>query len=54
MGLRRAGEEPLGPGQEVLLPAVDERRVDAVVPGQIVDRPVPLVSGQGDLRLVRW
>ena len=42
---RRPGEESLSPGQEVLLPAVDERRVDAVVPGQLVDRLVALVSG---------
>ena len=43
----------LGPGQELLLPAVDQRRVDAVVPGQLVDRAVPLEGGQGDLGLER-
>src|SRR3954470_6339337 len=51
--LGRAPEEALGPGQELLLPAVDECRVDAVVPGQLVDRAVPLQGGQGDLGLER-
>ena len=51
--LGRAPEDALRPGQELLLPAVDERRVDAVVPGQLVDRPVPLEGGQGDLGLER-
>src|SRR5450432_2410312 len=53
LGVGRPGEESLGPGEEVLLPAMDERWVDAVVPGQLVDRLVPLVSGQCDLRLER-
>src|SRR3954471_18005926 len=51
--LGRAPEEALGPGQELLLPAVDERRVEAVVAGQVVDRPVPLEGGQGDQGLER-
>ena len=51
--LGRAAEDALGPGQELLLPAVDQRRVDAVVPGQLVDRLVPLERGQGDLGLER-
>ena len=53
-GLGPAGEHRLGPGEQVLLPTVDQRRVDAVVPGQLVDGLVPLVSGQCDLRLERW
>src|ERR1700712_3579212 len=36
LGLGGSGEEALGPGQELLLPAVDQRRVDAVVAGQFV------------------
>jgi hypothetical protein len=40
--LGRAAEDTLGPGQELLLPPVDERRVDAVMPGELVDRAVPL------------
>ncbi len=32
---------------------MDERRVDAVVPGQLVDRAVPLEGGQGNLGLER-
>jgi hypothetical protein len=45
------GEDRLGAGEGLLLPAVDEGRVDAVVAGQFVDGPVPLQGGQGDLRL---
>src|SRR5512135_552825 len=51
--LCRAPEDRLGPGDQLLLPAVDQRRVDAVVTGQFVDGAVPLVGGQGDLGLER-
>ena len=47
-------KRPLGPGHEVLLPAMDERRVNGVVTGQRVNRLVTLVCGQGDLGLERW
>jgi hypothetical protein len=49
----RPGEEPLGPGHQVLLPAVDERRVDGVMAGQFIDRLVSLESSQCDLGLER-
>jgi hypothetical protein len=51
--LRRAAEDPLGPGQELLLPAVDQGRVDLELPGQLVGRAIPLEGGQGDLGLER-
>ena len=49
----RAAEDRLGAPDELLLPGADQRRMDAVVPGQLVDRLVPLVGGQGDLGLER-
>ncbi len=52
-GLGPFGEELLGPGQERLLPGVDERRVDIELPGQLVDGTVPLGGGQGDPGLER-
>src|SRR5207244_2861318 len=47
------GEHRLDPGEEVLLPAVAQRRVAAVVPGQFVDRAVAFERRQGDLGLER-
>ena len=51
--LGRTAEDAFRSGQELFLPAVDQRRVDAVVPDQFVDRPVPLEGSQGDLGLER-
>jgi hypothetical protein len=51
--LGRTAEDPLGADEKLLLPAVDQRRMDAVVSGQFVDRAVALVGGQRDLRLER-
>jgi hypothetical protein len=42
-----------GPLEQLLLPGVNEGRVDVVLPGQFVDRAVALQSGQGDLGLER-
>src|SRR5512135_2429297 len=49
--LGRSFKDPRRPGDQLLLPGVDQRRRDAVVTGQLVDRAVPLVGGQGDLGL---
>jgi hypothetical protein len=49
--LSAVGEDRLGPGEQLLLPGVDLRRVDVVLAGQLVDRPVGFVGGQGDLGL---
>src|SRR5262249_33800381 len=46
-------EHRLGPGQELLLPGVDQGRVDPELGGQLVDRPVTPDGGQGDLGLER-
>ena len=40
--LCRVGEERLGPGEQLLLPAVDQGRVDAELAGQLVDGRSPL------------
>jgi len=39
------------PREPLLLPAVDHRRVDAVMAGQFVDRAIAIVGRQGDLGL---
>ena len=52
-GLGPRDKQALGPGEELLLPAVDEGRVDPEVAGQLVDGAVPLEGGQGDLGLER-
>jgi hypothetical protein len=39
------------PGEQLLLPGVDLRGVDVVLTGELVDRPVGFVGGQGDLGL---
>ena len=44
----RAAEDPLGTGQQLLLSAVDQRRMDLELPGQLVGRAIPLEGGQGD------
>src|SRR5262245_61523366 len=44
-------EDRLRPGEELLLPGMDLRRVDIVLAGQLVDRPVGFVGRQGDLGL---
>src|SRR5947209_19064542 len=50
-GLPAVAEQVLGPGQQLLLPGVDQGGVDAVVAGQLVGRLVPLESRQGNLCL---
>src|SRR5205823_4985298 len=52
-GLRPALEDGRRPGQQPLLPVVDEGGVNAELGGDLVDRPVPSDGGQGDLRLER-
>src|SRR5436305_5486841 len=52
-GLGWATEEVLGPSEELLLPGVDQGRVDLVLAGQFVHRLVPLQRRQGHLRLER-
>ena len=47
------GEDRLGPGEQLLLPAVDQGRVDPELAGQFVDGAVPLEGGQGHLGLER-
>src|SRR3954452_9282996 len=49
--LGRALEDPGRPDEQLLLPGVNQRRVDAVMTRQLVDRAVALVRGQGDLGL---
>ena len=49
--LGTVGEDSLGAGEQLLLPGVDELRMDAVVPGQFVDGSVSIVGSQGDLGL---
>ena len=51
--LAAVGEERLGPGQQLLLPAVDQGRVDAELAGQFVDGAIPLEGRQGHLGLER-
>src|SRR5271166_4824792 len=48
-GLGPVGEHRPGPGQQLLLPAVDQGRVDPEVAGQFVDGAVALDRRQGDL-----
>jgi len=45
------GEDRLGPGEQLLLPGVDLRRVDIVLAGQLVDRPVGFVGARATLAL---
>src|SRR5436305_1037256 len=45
--VRRAREHGPRPGQQPLLPVVDQRRVVAELGGHLVDRLVPLQGGQG-------
>src|SRR5437762_13925389 len=44
-------EDLVGPGEQLLLPAVDQGRVDPVLAGQLVDGLVPLERRQGHLSL---
>ena len=48
-----AGEHRLGAGHQLLLPAVDQRRMDPEMAGQLVDGAVALDRRQGDLGLER-
>jgi hypothetical protein len=52
-GLEAVGEHPLGAVEQLLLPGVDQGGVDAVLAGQLVDRPLPLQGRQRDLGLER-
>src|SRR3982751_5079129 len=49
--LCRALKDPGRSGEQLLLPGVDQRRVDAVMTRQLVDSAVALVRGQSDLGL---
>jgi hypothetical protein len=49
--LAAVSEHLLRSCQQVLLPAVNQRRVDAELTGRLVDRPISLECRQGDLRL---
>ena len=46
-------EDLVSAGEQLLLPGVDESRVDAVLAGQLVDGSIPLKGSQGDLGLER-
>src|SRR5262245_46559219 len=48
--LAAVGEDLVRPGQELLLPGVDQGRVDPILARQLVDRLVALDGGQGHLR----
>src|SRR4051795_9712954 len=52
-GPRPVGEDRLGPGQQLLLPGVDQGGVDLVLAGQLGHRLVTLDGRQGYLRLER-
>src|SRR5207248_10390633 len=49
--LAAVGEHLLRSCKQMLLPAVNQRRMDAELAGQFVDRPIALEGRQGDLRL---
>jgi len=51
VALGAVGEGAFGPGDQRLLPGVDEGRVDAELPGQLVDGAVAADRGQSDLGL---
>src|SRR4029453_13087281 len=51
--LAAVAEDLVGPGEQLLLPGVDQGRVDPVLAGQLVDGPVSLEGGQGHLGLER-
>src|SRR5262249_18638285 len=51
--LAAVAEDLVGPGQQLLLPGVDEGGVGAVLARQLVYGPVPLEGGEGDLGLER-
>ena len=48
------GEERLRSGQQLLLPGVDQGRVDPELPRQFVGRAVAFERRQGDLSFERW
>src|SRR5690348_423673 len=48
-GLAAVAEEVGGAGEELLLPAMDQGGMDAVLAGQLVDGLVPLDGREGDL-----
>src|SRR5262249_3046738 len=50
-GLGAIAEDLLGAGEQLLLPAVDQGRVDLVLAGQLVDGAVSLEGGQSHLSL---
>src|SRR5262249_30304962 len=49
--LGAVGEDRFRPGEQLFLPGADLCRVDVVLTGQLDDRPVCFLGGQGDLGL---